>query len=178
MDWLSKSTLPGAEPSSPDDAEGAPDDFITAARRAAQASAQKSILASLAPSAKSARKKLNLPFMKAAAKPTRDVHTGEKLPPEIKPAVSKTNNKRRTLVLAGLVLLAAVTAFTFNMLNKPQKSTSTMPPAAIEGTVQPGVPSKQSKSVAPANAPASPVLTEKTTDKIALCQSRWPHFHR
>ena len=130
MDWLSKSTLPGGGPPSPDDAEGAPDDFITAARRAAQASAQKSILASLAPSAKSARKKLNLPFMKAAAKPTRDVPTGEKLPPEIKPAVNKNNNKRRTLVLAGLVLLAAVTAFTFNMLNKPQKSTSTVPPAA------------------------------------------------
>ena len=70
IDWLSKSTLPGGEPPLPDDAEAAPDDFITAARRAAQASAQKSILASLAPSAKSARK-LNLPFMKSISKPTR-----------------------------------------------------------------------------------------------------------
>jgi localization factor PodJL len=165
MDWLSKSTLPGVEPLSPDDAEAAPDDFITAARRAAQASAQKSILASLAPSAKSARKKLNLPFMKAP-KPTRDIHTGEKLPPEIKPAANKTNNKRRTLVLAGLVLLAAVTAFTFNMLNKPQKSTSATPPPAVEGMAQPGVPSKQGKSVAPAHAPASQFLTEKMADKV------------
>jgi localization factor PodJL len=165
MDWLSKSTMPGGEPPSHDE-EAAPDDFITAARRAAQASAQKSILASLAPNAKSARKKLNLPFMKAASKPTRDIHTGEKLPPEIKPAANKANNKRRTLVLAGLVLLAAVTAFTFNILNKPQKSTSATPPALIEGTVQSGGPSTQGKSVAPANAPASQLLTEKTADKV------------
>jgi localization factor PodJL len=164
MDWLSNSTLPGGEPPLPDDAEAAPDDFITAARRAAQASAQKSILASLAPSAKSARK-LNLPFMKSS-KPTRTIPTAEKLPPEIKPATNKNNNKRRTLVLAGLVLLAAVTAFTFNMLNKPQKSTSTMPTAPVEGTVQPGAPAKLSKAVAPASAPKSQALTEKTTDKL------------
>ena len=88
------------------------------------------------------------------------------MPPEIKPATNKNNNKRRTLVLAGLVLLAAVTAFTFNMLNKPQKSTSTMPTAPIEGTVQPGAPAKQSNAVAPATAPASQVLMEKTTDKL------------
>ena len=155
-DWLSQSTLPGGEPPLPDDAEAASDDFITAARRAAQASAQKSILASLAPSAKSARK-LNLPFMKSAAKPARDIPTGEKLPPEIKPATNKNNSKRRTLVLAGLVLLAAVTAFTFNMLNKPQKSTSTVPTAPIEGTVQPAAPAKQSNAVTPAAAPAEPV---------------------
>jgi localization factor PodJL len=62
--------------------------------------------------------------------------------------------------------LAAVTAFTFNMLNKPQKSSSVAPPPAVEGMVQPGVPSKQGKSLAPANQPASRVLTEKTADKV------------
>jgi localization factor PodJL len=175
MDWLSKSTLPGAELLSPDDAEAAPDDFITAARRAAQASAQKSILASLAPSAKSARKKLNLPFMKAASKSTRDLHAGEKLPPEIKPAANKASNKRRTLVLAGLVLLAAVTAFTFNMLNKPQKSTSATPPPAVEGTVQSGVLSKLSKSASPANVPKSQVLMEKTADKVPSANRDGPN---
>ena len=164
-DWLSNSALPGGEPALADDAEAAPDDFITAARRAAQASAQKSILASLAPSAKSARK-YNLPFMKSASKPARAIPTGEKLPPEIKPATNKNNNKRRTLVLAGLVLLAAVTAFTFNMLNKPQKSTSTVPTAPIEGTVQPGAPAKQSNAVAPAAEPESQFLAEKTTDAL------------
>jgi localization factor PodJL len=164
-DWLSQSTLPGGEPPLPDDADAASDDFITAARRAAQASAQKSILASLAPSAKSARK-LNLPFMKAISKPARPIPTGEKLPPVIQPAMNKNNSKRRTLVLAGLVLLAAVTAFTFNMLNKPQKSTSTVPTAPIEGTVQPGAPAKQSKAVPAATAPESRFLTEKTTDSL------------
>jgi localization factor PodJL len=172
-DWLSQSTLPGGEPPLSDDAAAAPDDFITAARRAAQASAQKSILASLAPSAKSARK-LNLPFMKSISKPARQVSTGEKLPPEIKPAMNKNNNKRRTLVLAGLVLLAAVTAFTFNMLNKPQKSTSTVPTAPIEGTVQPGAPAKQSNAVTPAAAPEGQFLVEKTADSLPQENSDGP----
>jgi localization factor PodJL len=173
-DWLSQSTLPGGEPPLPDDADAASDDFITAARRAAQASAQKSILASLAPSAKSARK-LNLPFMKAITKPARAIPTGEKLPPVIQPAMNKNNSKRRTLVLAGLVLLAAVTAFTFNMLNKPQKSTSTVPTAPIEGTVQPGAPAKHSNAATPAAAPESQFLVEKTTDSLPQENSDGPN---
>ncbi|MDP1700072.1 MAG: peptidoglycan-binding protein [Aestuariivirga sp.] len=173
-DWLSNSTLPGGEPPLPDEADAASDDFIMAARRAAQASAQKSILASLAPSAKSARK-YNLPFLKSAAKPTRQIPSGEKLPPEIKPAINKNSSKRRTLVLAGLVLLAAVTAFTFNMLNKPQKSTSTVPAAPIEGTVQPGAPAMQSNAVTPAAAPESQLLVEKTTDTLPQENSDGPN---
>lgn len=172
-DWLSQSTLPGGASPMPDDADAAPDDFITAARRAAQASAQKSILASLAPSAKSARK-YNLPFLKSAAKPARALPTGEKLPPEIKPATSKNSSKRRTLVLAGLVLLAAVTAFTFNMLNKPQKSTSTTPSAPIEHTVQPGAPAKQSNAVTPAAESESQFLAEKATDALPQESSDGP----
>jgi localization factor PodJL len=164
-DWLSNSTLPGGEPPLPDDADPASDDFITAARRAAQASAQKSILASLAPSAKSARK-YNLPFLKSAAKPARTIPTGEKLPPEIKPAINSNSGKRRTLVLAGLVLLAAVTAFTFNMLNKPQKSTSTTPAAPIEDTVQPGAPAQQGNAVTPSAEAGSQFLAEKITDAL------------
>ena len=174
-DWLSNSTMPGAEPPEPDDADAASDDFITAARRAAQASAQKSILASLAPSAKSARK-YNLPFLKSAAKPKRAIPTGEKLPPEIKPAKNSNNSKRRTLVLAGLVLLAAVTAFTFNMLSKPQKSTSNTPPAPIEDTVQPGAPAKQSNAVTPAAAPEGQFLAKKTTDALPQGNSDGPGF--
>ncbi len=172
-DWLSQSTLPGAEPSLPDDADAGSDDFIEAARRAAQASAQKSILASLAPSAKSARR-YNLPFMRSGARPKRVIPTGEKLPPEIKPAFDKNKNKRRTLVLAGLVLLAAVTAFTFNMLNKPQKSTSTTPTAPIEDTAQPGAPAKQSNAVIPAVEPESQFLAEKTTDSLPQENSDGP----
>ena len=172
MDWLSKSTMPGGEATSPDDSDPANDDFITAARRAAQASAQKSILASLAPSAKSGRKRMNLPFMKAASKPAREIPTGEKLPPEIKPDITKTSNKRRTLVLAGLVLLAAVSAFTFNMLSKPQKSSSSQPSAPIEDSVQPGLPPKQSNSTSP--AASSQALAEKTVDKVPMAGSEGP----
>ena len=165
-DWLSKSALPSggdaALPSS-DDPDAATDDFIAAARRAAQASAQKSILASLAPSAKSSRR-FNLPFLKSASKPAKDFYTGEKLPPEIKPAANTGNTKRRTLLLAGLVLLAAVSAFTFNMLVKPDKSTSTMDPAKIEDTVQPDVPEKQSDAVTPASETESQFLAENSND--------------
>ncbi len=115
-----------------------------------------------------------MPFLKSAAKPASDIPTGEKLPPEIKPATNNNNSKRRTLVLAGLVLLAAVTAFTFNMLNKPQKSTSTTPAAPIEDTVQPGAPAKQSNAVTPAAEPESQFLAEKTTDALPQENSDGP----
>lgn len=174
MDWLSTSTTPGEEATSPDDSDPANDDFITAARRAAQASAQKNILASLAPSAKSGRKRISLPFMKGASKPAREIPNGEKLPPEIKPDITKTSNKRRTLVLAGLVLLAAVSAFTFNMLSKPQKSSSTTPAAPIEDTVQPGIPPKQSNSMSPAAATSSQALAEKSLDQVPMAGSEGP----
>ena len=72
------------------------------------------------------------------------------------------------------MLLAAVTAFTFNMLNKPQKSTSTTPTAPIENTVQPGAPAKQSNAVTPAAEPESQFLTEKTTDALPQENSDGP----
>ena len=150
-DWLSKSALPShpeVEPAAFDSAEAAPDDFIAAARRASQAAAQKSILASLAPGAKTSGK-LNLPFMKAASKPAKNVGSNEKLPPEIKPATNSTGSKRRTLILAGLVVLAAVSAFSLNMLGSSHKPNSTAAPASIEGTVQPSVQPKQSSVVTP-----------------------------
>jgi localization factor PodJL len=148
-DWLSKSALPSSpeiDAPASDDADVASDDFIAAARRAAHAAAQKSILACLAPSAKSARK-LNLPFMKAASKPTRNVHTGEKLPPEIKPAVNTNNNKRRALIIAGLLALAAVSVVTFKILGKPNMAASKTIPAPIENTAVPGAKPKQSSAV-------------------------------
>ena len=166
-DWLSKSALPSnpeIETPASDDADAAPDDFIAAARRASQAAAQKSILASLAPSAKSSRK-LNLPFMKAASKPTRNVNTGEKLPPEIKPAANTTNNKRRTLLLAGLVVLAA-SVLTFSMLGRPHKSASTTAPAPIEGPALPSALPKQSSTTAPANELGNQFLSEQSADTI------------
>ena len=164
-DWLSKSGLPSGpevEPPAFDNEEAAPDDFIAAARRAAQAAAQKSILASLAPSAKSARK-LNLPFMKAASKSKREMPTGEKLPPEIKPAKNTSNNKRRTLLLAGLVVLAA-SVVTFNMFGKSHKPPSATAPAATEDAVQPGAQPKQSSTTAPASETEGQFLSENSAD--------------
>jgi localization factor PodJL len=163
-DWLSKSALPSSpEVDAPasDDEEVASDDFIAAARRAAQAAAQKSILASLAPSAKSARK-LNLPFMKAASKPTRNVDNGPKLPPEIKPAANTNNNKRRMLIIAGLLALAAVSVVTFKMLGKPNVAASKTAPATIENTVKP----EQSSAAPIVNETENQFLSENTPDTV------------
>ncbi len=100
------------------------DDFIAAARRAAQVAATKPNV--LAPENKPVLKKganskfkLSLPFKKGGkTKPVTYVN-GKQLP-EIKPAAAD-NSRRRTLLLAGLVLLVAVGAFTFNMVMKPAK---------------------------------------------------------
>ncbi len=168
LDWLSNPALSSAsvdESPLADDPEAAADDFIAAARRAAHASAQKSILAGLAPGAKSSRK-FSLPFLQGASKPAKGSHTGEKLPPEIKHAGKTAGSKRRTLILAGLVLLAAVSAFSFNMLNKPQKTSSVVAPAVVEGAVQSGTWPKPGSAVAPAAGAASQVLAKKTADSL------------
>lgn len=167
-DWLSKSALPSnpeADAPASDDQEGAPDDFIAAARLAAQAAAQKSILASLAPAAKKAGK-FNLPFKKAASRQKREVYTGEKLPPEIKPAFGTTNNKRRTLILAGLLVLAAVSAFSLNMFGKSGKSTSTITPPAVEDTVKPASDPKQGNLEVPADEAETQFLAEQLPNEV------------
>ena len=71
-----------------------------------------------------------------------------------------------------MVLLAAVSAFTFNMLSKPQKSSSSQPSAPIEDSVQPGLPPKQSNSTSP--AASSQALAEKTVDKVPMAGSEGP----
>jgi localization factor PodJL len=119
------------------------DDLIAAARRAARAASEpKSILNGISPAAarlseESSRKLWSkLPFMKPAAKATTgsDLET-PRLPPEIRPA-SNDNGKRRKLLLLGLVLLAAVSAFTVNMMSR-QRAVPAKAPAAIEGSVSP-----------------------------------------
>ena len=165
-DWLAESKIPSyPDFNAADNAEGEtqPDDFIAAARRATQAASQKGILGSIAPGAakpgKATEKKrgLRLPFMKGPAGKPALVHSEEKLPPAIKPAANSNKSNRRTLVLAGLVLLVAVSAFTINMLAKAQKPAPAIAPAMIEGTVKPA---QQSLNDAP--APGS----VKTADDI------------
>jgi localization factor PodJL len=130
------------------------DDFIAAARRAAQAAATRpSVLhpelkAGAKPDAAPAAKKgFSLPFMKAKEefKPVTYVN-GQ--PVAETRGTSANDNKRKKLVLAGIVLLAAVSAFAFNMLAKPKGIKQT---TSIEAPV----------NVAPAansapNAPAKP----------------------
>jgi localization factor PodJL len=102
------------------------DDFIAAARRAAQAAASKgpALTADNKPLPRpgaNRRFSLSLPFTrrtrKTKAAPT--VATSKPVP-EIKPA--PTGTRKRTLVLAAIVLLAAVSAITFNKVLRPGKS--------------------------------------------------------
>ncbi len=128
------------------------DDFIAAARRAAQAAASRpgnatsELKAGTKPAAApSAKKGFNLPFFKAkeSYKPVTYVN-GQ--PVVDRPDVSANDNKRKKLVLAGIVLLAAVSAFAFNMLAKPKAIKQT---TAIEAPVSP-------VAMSPAAAPQQP----------------------
>ena len=118
------------------------DDFIAAARRAAQAAAGRAspIGTEQRPPLKSganSRFKFSLPFLKGQTKQQPITFVGGKqVIAEAKPAKSDAgSNKRRKLILAGIVLLAAVSAFTFNIMSKSSKSAkqSTM----IETPVEP-----------------------------------------
>ncbi|NMD08131.1 MAG: hypothetical protein GYA66_09150, partial [Phyllobacteriaceae bacterium] len=122
------------------------DDFIAAARRAAQAATQqKSILTGISPGAaklseENSRKLLNLSFFKKKPKQASQGPvglTGEIKPPAgFKAANGNTENKRRKLLLMGLVLLAAVSAFTFNMMGRSHKAVAPVAPAAVEQSIQ------------------------------------------
>lgn len=135
---------PGANPFDGSASAGG-DDFIAAARRAAQAAAQqKSLLGAISPGAakmseESSRKLLNLSFFKKKPKGNAGPVglSGEiKPPPGFKAANSNTENKRRKLLLMGLVLLAAVSAFTFNMMGRSHKAKAPIAPAAIEQSIE------------------------------------------
>ena len=124
------------------------DDFIAAARRAAQASFQpKSILSGVAPelarvSEEGSKKLLNLGLFKRKAadnkkaKPVAPGLAGEiSYPPGFKPAANENSGKKRKLILMGLVLLAAVSAYTFNMMGGTRKAKPPAAPAAIEQSI-------------------------------------------
>ena len=137
------------------------DDFIAAARRAAQASVQpKSLLSGIAPGAaklsENSSKKLlsfNLFKKKANGKPKGPppaiampgALSGQTLstPPGFVPpvgshgkAANANDAKKRKLVLMGLALLVAVSAFTFSMFGKSQKAKAPVAPAAIEQSIE------------------------------------------
>ena len=176
-DWLSKSALPSdpeADAPASDDQEAAPDDFIAAARLAAQAAAQKSILASLAPAQ---RRPANLicHLRKRLRDKSGRSTPGKNCRRKSNRPFGTTNNKRRTLILAGLLVLAAVSAFTFNMLGKSSKSTSTIAPPAVEDTVKPTSEPKQGNLEVPTEEAESQFLAEKLPYEVPPEDQGGPH---
>jgi localization factor PodJL len=153
-EWLEKSKISSTPETPAEDAsatEQPVDDFIAAARRAAQAASQKGVLGAMSPglgkAVKSPRKGFKLPFLKGAPPAAAVVQSTEKLPPQIKPVKGENNNKRTTLLLAGLLLLAAVSAFTMNMLGKSE--TQAPAPVSMENPAKPAQQSSLEKMVAP-----------------------------
>ena len=133
----------------------APDDFIAAARRAAQAAgSQKSILSSISPGAAKlstggSKKLLNfkMPFKKAAKAAKTQSFAGDlKLPPEIRPANSNLMGNRRTLILSGILALGLVAFFVTKNMMSPSPLAPVPTPTPI---VQP-------EAMVPAPAPLAP----------------------
>ncbi len=135
------------------------DDFIAAARRAAQASVQpKSLLSGIAPGAaklseNSSKRLLGFSLFKkkangrpmgpppALAMPGSLSGQTLSTPPGFIPqangkAANGNDAKKRKLVLMGLALLVAVSAFTFSMFGKPQKAKAPVAPASIEQSIE------------------------------------------
>ncbi|MBM3519242.1 MAG: hypothetical protein FJX63_00475 [Alphaproteobacteria bacterium] len=102
------------------------EDFIAAARRAALAASTKPATASETvkppPAARSRRFSFPLSIGRGRKKEAAEAPAGQaprSLPP-IKPAPG-SESRRRTLILAGIVLLLAASAFTYNAYFKPAK---------------------------------------------------------
>ncbi|MFO1123644.1 MAG: peptidoglycan-binding protein [Hyphomicrobiales bacterium] len=119
------------------------DDFIAAARRAAQAAATRSTAPVVEdrrpPKAEPRRSRFSLPFLGRGKRPAPVTYVnGRPLVDDEQRAKPKLSNpvaeKRRKLILAGIVLLAAVSAVTFNLLARSsppaKQSTSIESPAA------------------------------------------------
>ena len=124
------------------------DDFIAAARRAAQASVQpKSVLNGIAPGAarmseETSKKLLNFGFFKSKKKAKVEAApiglAGElKPPPGFKAAANNNDTKKRKYIIMGIALLAAVSIFTFNMLGQAKKARAPAQPTKIEQQLAP-----------------------------------------
>ena len=130
------------------------DDFIAAARRAAQAAASRPNAAS------SENRPMAMPGVPKAS--AFSLFRRKQTPAPItyvngqpvseRPAASSNDNKRKKLVLAGIVLLAAVSAFAFNILAKPKTVKQTTSIDA-PGLVMPAGPGASNLSV-PTQLPA------------------------
>jgi localization factor PodJL len=150
-------------------APAAPDDYIAAARKAAQAAngAQKgNILSGLTPGVskkneKSSKKLLsfNLPFKKGPKTAKVSALAGDlKVPPEIKAANNNQTGTRRTLVLSGLLALAMVAFFVSKNIGGHPAVAPEPAPAAMEQPAAPALAAPAPAAIAPAQdaAPAVP----------------------
>ena len=142
-------------------APAAPDDYIAAARRAAQAAngAQKSsILSGLTPGVskkneRSSKKLLsfNLPFKKGPKAAKVAPLAGDlKIPPEIKPANSNQMGTRRTLILSGLLALSMVAFFVTQNIIGHQAAVPAPTPVVVEQPAAPAVTTPVPAAIAPA----------------------------
>ena len=145
------------------------DDFIAAARRAAQAATQqKSMLSGIAPGAarfsEEKSKKLmsfKMPFRRGAkTAKAASLSGGVKQPPEIKPANSNVAGSRRTLILSGILALSLFAFFIGkNVMGSGEQAVPLATPTAIEQPVTEApvvVPAPVDQSTAPA-AQAAPL---------------------
>ena len=164
----------------------APDDFIAAARKAAQAASggQKNILSGLTPGAhkktdQGSKKLLSfrMPFKKSAKAPANAALPGElKIPPEIKPANSNVTGSRRTLILSGLLALSLVAFYVTKNMMGQQAVAPMAEPVAIEQPVQP-VPQAAPAPIAPAaiapdaSTTAQPVPAPQAVEPAPLEQT-------
>ena len=147
------------------------DDFIAAARRAAQAATQqKSMLSGISPAAarfsEEKSKKLlsfKMPFgLGRKVSKLEPLAGDQRLPPEIKPANSNVAGSRRTLVLSGILVLSLFAFFIGKtVLGGAGQPVSMTPPSAIEkSVVQAPIPTEpSSKALAPADQPAAAPVT-------------------
>lgn len=137
------------------------DDFIAAARRAAQAAAGRAAVTSPAerPPVKAganSRFNLSLPFLKGRKpkdKEKKEPGSGGPKTVPILDAPGMKDSTRKKLILAGIVLLAAVSAFTFNMLGRSVQQAPAEAPPAIQQPIAPPAAKPQANLVLP-GAPA------------------------
>lgn len=147
------------------------DDFIAAARRAAQAAIQpKSALSGLSPGATrsndtDAKKGMSLSFLKGRKKKAALVMSTAPLAGELKhpPGFKAANNndsKKRKYIIMGIALLAAVSVFTFNMLGQARKAQMPAQPAGIEQQLAPATPDATTPADAAKAKPPQPKPAE------------------
>ena len=168
---LSPLVAPLPDPPSPAEINTAPaDDFIAAARRAAHAAAKGNPFGNGMTFLNRARakstnspssSKFSIPFLRRESPPAGP-------PTDLPPAAALTHHgRRRTLILAGLVLLAAISAITLRSLWSSRDITPLPKPPASESEIVPGTDDHQTTgmNVAAGSTAANAIKITNYTDE-------------